>query len=116
MPWRAASTASGYVPTLLAVSPLAAIRSAPTSTTSTSPACINEPGALQVRPRLVDPDVDLTAGVVRDLDHAQRGPELAARQRTRVAVRQDPQRPVDRHGQGRQPELRQPAVVGRRLE
>ena len=29
MPWRAASTASVYVPTLFAVSPLAATRSAP---------------------------------------------------------------------------------------
>ena len=39
-PARAAASASGYVPILLAVSPLAAIRSAPTTTTSARPRAI----------------------------------------------------------------------------
>src|SRR6266511_1487805 len=38
-----ASTASGYVPILLATSPLAAMRSAPTRTTSTSPDAMSDP-------------------------------------------------------------------------
>src|ERR671934_144871 len=38
-----ASTASGYVPILFATSPFAAIRSAPTTTASTSPPAISEP-------------------------------------------------------------------------
>ena len=37
MPARAAASANGYVPILLATSPLAATRSAPTITTSTRP-------------------------------------------------------------------------------
>ena len=75
-----------------------------------------EPRALQVRARLVDPDLDLAAGVVGGLDHAERGPELAARQRPGVAVGQDPQRAVHRDRQRRQPELGEPAVVGGGLE
>ena len=42
---RAATTASGYVPILLAVSPLAAIRSAPTKMQSTSPRASKLPAA-----------------------------------------------------------------------
>src|SRR5256885_45382 len=43
MPWRCASTASGYVPTLFATSPLAAIRSAPTTIPETRPRAISDP-------------------------------------------------------------------------
>jgi hypothetical protein len=50
-----------------------------------------EPRALEVRPRLVDPDVDRPAGVVGGLDDAQCRPELAAGQRPGVAVGQEPQ-------------------------
>ena len=46
--------------------------------------------ALQIRPGLVDPDVDGSLGVVRDLDDAERRPELAAGERPGVAVGQDP--------------------------
>ena len=46
MPWRAARTASVYVPILFAVSPFAAIRSAPTRITSTSPPAMSGPAAM----------------------------------------------------------------------
>src|SRR6267378_2966745 len=48
MAWRRASTARLYVPILLATSPLAAMRSAPTMTTSTSPRLIRWPAMLSV--------------------------------------------------------------------
>ena len=128
-----------YVPTLLAVSPLAATRSAPTRMTSTSPRAIRcpaatsgssvcghaglgqlpggQPGALQVRPRLVDPDVERAPGVVGRLDDPEGGPVLAAGQRPGVAVGQDADRPVARAAAGpSSPNAGQPAVVGRRLE
>ena len=76
-----------------------------------------QPGALQVRPRLVDPDVDRPLRVVGGLDDAERRPELAARQRPGVAVGQDPERPVRRAAAGpRSPNAGQPAVVLGRLE
>src|SRR6185369_15942652 len=74
-----------------------------------------EAGALEVRPGLVDPDLDLALRVVGGLDDAERRPELPARQRTRVAVGQDPERTEVHDGQRRQAELGEPAVVGRRL-
>jgi len=48
MPWAFASTASEYVPILLAKSPFAAMRSAPRTTRSTSPCCIIAPAMLSV--------------------------------------------------------------------
>ena len=45
IPWDRASTAREYVPILFAVSPFAAIRSAPVTTRSTSPAAINDAAA-----------------------------------------------------------------------
>ena len=71
-----------------------------------------QPGALQVRPRLVDPDVDRPLRVVRRLDDAERRPELAAGQRPGVAVGQDAERPVLAAPAGsRSPNVGQPAVV-----
>ncbi len=135
---RAASTASVYVPTLLAVSPLAATRSAPTRIEVDLAARHQvpgghvgeqrvrharlgqlpgrQPGALQVRPRLVDPDVDRAAGVVGGLDDPEGGPVLAAGERPGVAVGQDVDRPVRERRQQLEPEPGQPAVIGRRLE
>ena len=75
-----------------------------------------QPGALEVGPRLVDPDVDRATGMVRRLDDAERGPVLAAGQRPGVAVGQDADRAVVARRQDLQPELGQPAVVGGRLE
>ena len=75
-----------------------------------------QPRALQVRPRLVDQHVHLAAGVVRGLDDAERGAVLAAGERPGVAMGEDPDRPAVGHRQDRQPEARQPAVVGRGLE
>ena len=72
--------------------------------------------ALQVRPCLVDPDVERATGVVGDLDDPEGRPELPAGERPGVAVGEDPQRTVGRHGQGREAELRQPSVVGGRLQ
>src|SRR5665648_1304496 len=46
MPWACANTATEYVPILFAVSPFAAIRSAPTITRSTLPCCIKYPAIL----------------------------------------------------------------------
>ena len=74
-----------------------------------------EPRALEVGPRLVDPDGQLAPGVVGRLDDPERGPELAARERSRVAVGQDPKRPEVLHGQGRQAEIGKPPVVDRGL-
>ena len=65
-----------------------------------------QPRALEIGPGLVDPDVDGPAGVVGRLDDAQRGPELAARERSGVAVGQDPERPVLRELERLQPERR----------
>jgi hypothetical protein len=45
MSWKAAATASEKVPTLLAASPLAATRSAPTTTASTRPDAISAAAA-----------------------------------------------------------------------
>ena len=137
-PWRAASDGQrDTCPTLFAVSPLAATRSAPTRIASTSAAGHQRPGgdvrdqrvrhaglgelpgrqagALEVRPRLVDPDVDRPLGVVGRLDDAERGPELAAGERPGVAVGQDLERTPVRLGQRGQAELREPAVVLGRL-
>ena len=50
-----------------------------------------ETGALQVRPRLVDPHMDGSFGVVGCLNHAESGPELAAGKGPGIAVRQEPQ-------------------------
>ena len=58
-----------------------------------------QPGALEIRPGLVDVDVDLPARLNGGLDDTQRRPELAAGQRTGVAVGQDLERPIDRGGQ-----------------
>ncbi len=55
-------------------------------------------------------------GVVGGLDDAERRPVLAARERPGVAVGEDPDRPVVGRRQDVEPEGRQPAVVGRRLE
>ena len=128
-----------YVPTLLAVSPLAATRSAPTRTTSTSPRAIRCPAATSGSsvcgtPAWASSQVVSRApwrygrvsstqtwigapGMVRRLDDAERGPELAAGQRPGVAVGQD-RGPADPPVPGRivQAELGEPAVVGRRLE
>ena len=75
-----------------------------------------QPGALQVRPGLVDPDVDRPLGMVGGLDDAERGPVLAAGQRPGVAVGQDADRAVVGRRQDLEAELGQPAVVGGRLE
>ena len=128
-----------YVPTLLAVSPLAATRSAPTRMTSTSPRAIRCPAATSGSsacgtPAWASSQVVSRApwrygrvsstqtwsgatGMVGGLDDAQRGAVLAAGERSRVAVGQDPDRPVvvgrrqDRHA-----ERREAPVVGGRLE
>src|SRR6188768_1196605 len=106
MPWRAASTASGYVPTLLAVSPFAAIRSAPTITTSTSPVAMRWPAATSGSSVCGTPAwassqaVSRAPCMVSGLDDAQRGPELAACQRPGVAVGQDVERAVLGEDQG----------------
>ena len=106
----ARSTASPYVPILFAVSPLAAIRSAPVNTASTSPAAISDaaaesaitacgiagglelprgqPRALEQRPRLVDPDVLEQAALPRREQRADRAAVAAGREAARVAVRQ----------------------------
>ena len=52
---------------------------------------------------------------MRRLDDAQRRAEFAARERTRVAVRQDPQRAALDGRQHCRAERREPSVVGRRL-
>ena len=75
-----------------------------------------EPRALEIRPRLVDPDMDLATVVVGHLDDAERGPELAAGERPGVAVGQDPQRAVGGEDELVDPEPGQPAVVLGRLE
>ena len=49
-----------------------------------------QPRSLEVRPRLVDPDVDRPLGMMRGLDDAERRPELAGGERPRVAVGEDP--------------------------
>ena len=74
-----------------------------------------EPRTLEIRPRLVDPDHQLALGVMGRLDDPQRRPELAAGERPGVAVGQDPERPELLDRQSRQPELGEPAVVGRGL-
>ena len=84
-------------------------------------ACLGElpcrqPRALQVGPRLVDPDVDRATGVVGGLDDTERRAELAARERTGVAVGQDAERAVLREVERLQPERREPAVILGRLE
>ena len=110
MPWCRASTASAYVPILLATSPFAAMRSAPTTTRSTAPRAISdaaatvgderrvdaesvelprgEARALQHRTRLVDPHVHALAALDRAADDAERGAVADARERARVAVRE----------------------------
>ncbi len=55
-----------------------------------------QPGALEERPRLVDVDVDLPAGVNGRLDDPERGAELAAGERAGVAVGEHPDRPIER--------------------
>ena len=110
MSWCAASTASEYVPILFAVSPLAAIRSAPVTTTSTSPAAISEPAAasaitacgnpdrlelprgepraLQQRPRLVDEHALERPLLPRGAQRAERGAVAAGGEAAGVAVRE----------------------------
>ena len=117
-PWCAAATARPYVPTLFATSPLAAIRSAPVSTASTSPVgherrrcSVHDHGerdtqrvelpcsqarALEQRPRLVDPDVLDEAALPGRAHGAERRPVAARRQAARVAVRQEPRPGLDR--------------------
>ena len=75
-----------------------------------------QPRALQVRSGLVDPDVHGPAGVMCGLDDAEGGPELAARQRPGIAMREDPQRPVLRERQLLQAERREATVILGRLE
>ena len=55
-----------------------------------------QPGALEIRSRLVDVDVDLAAGVGRRLDDPERRPELAAGERSGVAVGEHPDGPIER--------------------
>ena len=105
-----ARTASPYVPTLFAVSPFAAIRSAPVSTQSTSPAAISDAAAasaidgegdaervelpcrqaraLEQRPRLADPDVLDEPSLPRRADRAERAAVAAGGEPARVAVRE----------------------------
>src|SRR5438105_2344689 len=87
MPWCAASTASPYVPILFAVSPFAAIRSAPVRTQSTSPAAIRDAAAASAMTVCGIPALSSS--------HARRRLVgiLAARDRERVPVRgSDPDR------------------------
>ena len=73
-----------------------------------------QPGALEVRPRLVDPDLERPLRRVGGLDDPERRPELPARQRAGVAVGQDPQRAIGL-GQDRAARLGQPAMIVGRL-
>ena len=73
-------------------------------------------GSLEIRTGLVDPDVDRTVRVVSGLDDAERGPVLAARQWPGVAVGQDLDGAILERRQDLEPEARQPAMIGRRLE
>ena len=73
-----------------------------------------EPGSLEVGPGLVDPDVEGSLGVMRRLDHAKRGAELAAGQGPGVAMRQYPQLAVAHVGEDGQSGVGHSAmVVGR---
>ena len=65
MPARAAASASGYVPTLLATSPLAAIRSAPTTTASTRPRAISDGRRRRRRPGRSTPSAASSQAVSR---------------------------------------------------
>ena len=71
-----------------------------------------ETGALEVRPALVDPDPDVPLCVVGRLDDPKGRPELAAGERSGVAMSEDPERPELLHGQGGQAEFGEPPVVG----
>ena len=115
-PASRAATALRYVPTLLATSPLAAIRSAPAITTSTCPVRRRWPAALSTmrvcgtppwpssqvgerralvpRSRLRDPDVDGQALREREVHGGEDRPELDAGEPAGVAVRQDLDRPA----------------------
>ena len=75
-----------------------------------------QPGALEIGPGLVDPDVDGSTGVVSGLDDAQRRPVLAAGEGAGVAVGEDPERPILREDQLLEPERGQPAMILGRLE
>src|SRR4029079_6815747 len=72
-------------------------------------------GALEVRPRLVDEDLEVAALVERRLDDPAGRPELAAREWPVIAVGQDPEGPVLRARQELEAVGRQAAVVLRRL-
>ena len=98
------------MPILFAVSPFAAIRSAPVTTQSTSPAAISDAAAesaitacgmpavssshavsrapLQQRPRLVDPNVLEQAALARGDQRADRAAVAAGRETAGVAVRE----------------------------
>ena len=98
------------MPILFAVSPFAAMRSAPVRTQSTSPAAISRPAAesaitvngmpvglelprsearaLEQRPRLADEHVGEQAALPRRPQRAERRPVAAGREGARVAVRE----------------------------
>ena len=108
------------MPILLATSPLAAIRSAPTMTASTSPLGEQraghrvgddgvgdpeptelprgEPRTLEQRPSLVDPDVHVLVRLRCGPDHTQRGAVPNGGQRPGVAVRQHTRAVGDQRG------------------
>ena len=75
-----------------------------------------QPRALEVRPGLVDPDVDGAAGVVGRLDDPEGRPELAARERPGVAVGRIRSGRSSGTRQGVEAERGEPAVVVGRLE
>src|SRR5205823_10182399 len=51
--------------------------------------------ALEKRPRLANEDLGDTSSLVENADDRERGPPLSARQRTSVAVSQDPSPPFE---------------------
>ena len=111
MPNTLASVATLNVPILLAVSPLAAMRSAPVMTASMRPSRITwaaaesqmsvasmpccsqlphgEPCALQQRAGFVGPHVRALAAAGQLEDHGERGAVAAGGQRAGVAMRED---------------------------
>ncbi len=76
----------------------------------------HHPGPIERRPGFGHVDQDVLLGRDGRLDHRQGRAELAAGQRSGVAVRQDRERTVRDHRQDRPAGLRDAAVVRRGLE
>ena len=102
-PARAAASASGYVPILLATSPLAAMRSAPTTTASARPAGDHR------RPGAVDDDLVVDAELGRARTPSAASPAAAAGSRRRSPTRRCPARAARARCRARCPTRRTPA-------